>query len=372
VIPPKRVIDLFAGAGGLSAGFAQVRTSADSPAYRMVGAVEDDTAAAASYSSNFPDAVLFAGPIEAWFEVHEADVIVGGPPCQGFSQLGRQDEEDPRNRLWEEYFRVVEKIRPQAFVLENVDRFRSSVQFSAFAARCVEAGYPQLHVATLNAADFGTPQTRLRTIVVGIEERLPALQPLPSPTHARSPSLEATVAWRTVADVLHCLDGRAPRTTALPVDRIVTVERSDAEIRNVSGPFSTDELHVGRRPTALSLERYRHIGPGENRHALPDHLQAPCWRKHKTGAADVMGRLRWDRPSVTIRTEFFKPEKGRYLHPSEDRAITHLEAALLQGFPRDYRWCGSKVDIARQIGNAVPVPLAEAVGRGLYEALLSV
>jgi DNA (cytosine-5)-methyltransferase 1 len=78
-----------------------------------------------------------------------------------------------------------------------------------------------------------------------------------------------------------------------------------------------------------------------------------------------MGRLRWDEPSVTIRTEFFKPEKGRYLHPTEHRAITHQEAARIQGFRDDYKWVGSKLSIARQIGNAVPIPLAKAIAARL-------
>lgn len=90
-------------------------------------------------------------------------------------------------------------------------------------------------------------------------------------------------------------------------------------------------------------------------------MKARCWIGHTTGSADVMGRLHWDKPSVTIRTEFFKPEKGRYLHPVEDRAITHYEAAILQGFPVDYRWVGSKTQVARQIGNAVPVQLSHAL-----------
>ena len=365
------MIDLFAGAGGICAGLLQVRTPAGQPAYQIVGAVESDSAAAATFSTNFRDSTVFAGPIEEWVELDHADLVVGGPPCQGFSQLGRRDPTDPRNRLWEQYFRVVQKIRPTVFVLENVDRFRASVELSEFRSRCIEAGYPQVHMAALNAADFGTPQRRVRTIVIGVREQLPEVSPLPLPTHAREPNFEASAAWRTVADALRGMVVDPPGGTQLPANRRLTIERFDGSTKAVAGPYSTLELHVGRAPTAQSLERYRHIGPGQNRHALPERLQAPCWRKHKTGAGDVMGRLHWDRPSVTIRTEFFKPEKGRYLHPSEDRPLTHLEAAVLQGFPLDYRWCGSKVEIARQIGNAVPVQLAEAVGRSLHEALFS-
>jgi DNA (cytosine-5)-methyltransferase 1 len=117
------------------------------------------------------------------------------------------------------------------------------------------------------------------------------------------------------------------------------------------------------------LKRFEHIPVGGNRFDLPDSLMAPCWRKHKSGSGDVMGRLRWDRPSVTIRTEFFKPEKGRYLHPTASRAISHYEAALIQGFPPTHRFVGSKTAIAKQIGNAVPIPLGEAIARQLLEVL---
>jgi DNA (cytosine-5)-methyltransferase 1 len=371
VSDPWGVVDLFAGAGGLSAGFSNVSTISGDPAYRIIRAVESDAAAAASFEANFGSADVFVGPIEEWLELEDADVVVGGPPCQGFSQLGRRDPTDPRNRLWEQYFRVVESIRPAAFVLENVDRFRASAELLEFRRRCAEAGYPQTHVAPLNAADFGTPQKRVRTIVVGIREGLPMIDPLPLPTHAQAPTFDDSAPWRTVADTLRGVSDGLPATTRLAGGRTVTVERFDGSTATIPGPYPTSELHIGRAPTERSLERYRHIGPGQNRHALPEHLQAPCWRKHKSGSADVMGRLSWDKPAVTVRTEFFKPEKGRYLHPSEHRALTHLEAALLQGFPLDYRWCGSKIEIARQIGNAVPVQLAEAVARSLYTALIA-
>jgi DNA (cytosine-5)-methyltransferase 1 len=121
------------------------------------------------------------------------------------------------------------------------------------------------------------------------------------------------------------------------------------------------------------------IPEGGNRHALRGKwgevngskvpLSTDSWDKHNTGSGDVMGRMHADRPSVTIRTEFYKPEKGRYLHPTLSRPITHLEAALIQGFPEDFKWCGSKVEIGRQIGNAVPVGLARAIADVIYQIL---
>ena len=362
-----RVLDLFAGAGGISAGFARLRKSAGNPIFEVVGAVEKDPSAAATFSKNHVGVPIFAGPIEEYRESPAADIVVGGPPCQGFSQLGKQDPEDPRNKLWNEYFAVVGRIRPAAFVLENVSRFAVSSELSAFSRRCAQAGYPDPLVLSLNAADYGVPQRRTRTIVVGHRADTPAPQ-APRPTHERTPSLEGLRPWRTVGDVLAGVTTE-PSTTALPPEHHTEIALWDGSRVTVPGPFQTCELHLGRNPTALSLERYRHIREGENRHALPTHLQAVCWTRHKNGSGDVMGRLRWSEPSVTIRTEFFKPEKGRYLHPTRDRPITHMEAALIQGFPPGYLWCGSKVEIARQIGNAVPVPLAEAIGSVLADCL---
>ncbi|WP_181783499.1 DNA cytosine methyltransferase [Pseudonocardia pini] len=163
-----------------------------------------------------------------------------------------------------------------------------------------------------------------------------------------------------------------PATTELPAARTEFFGQS------VPGVFKWLDLHFGRTPRELSLQRYDHVPPGGGRFDLPAELLPRCWREKKTGTTDVMGRLRWDQPSLTIRTEFFKPEKGRYLHPQWDRddpanrvnrVITHLEAALLQGFPETFAWCGSKVRIAKQIGNAVPVGLSSAIAGQVLQRL---
>jgi DNA (cytosine-5)-methyltransferase 1 len=203
----------------------------------------------------------------------------------------------------------------------------------------------------LDAADYGVPQRRRRTIVVGSRVGPPIL---PVPFGVRA----------TVRDAIGRLPEH-PSTTMLP-------RRTSRRLgHDVPGEFSGLQLHIGRNPLPISLARYECIPPGGGRFDLPDHLLPRCWREKPTGTTDVMGRLVWDEPSVTVRTEFFKPEKGRYLHPHAHRPITHLEAALLQTFPADFRWCGTKLQIARQIGNAVPVGLARAIARTVRELLES-
>lgn len=348
-----RVLDLFSGAGGLSEGFAQA-----SNRFQTVRAVESDVTAAASYAANHGEEAIFPGRIEDWLkseEVPESDLVIGGPPCQGFSALGKQDVLDERNQLWLRYADTIRRAKAKYFILENVPAFVGSEQFKRFKRQCQPSnrlGDYTFQAKVLNAADFGAPQLRKRVILVGHHRDL-AFPGFPVATHWRA-------TWRHVKDVL----------TGLP-ESVITTDLPDRRTEywgsQFLGVFSTTDLHITRHYETRSRERFAHIPPGGNRFDIPDHLLPPCWLKHKTGSGDVMGRLRWDEPSVTIRTEFFKPEKGRYLHPTEARALTHHEAARIQGFPDDYKWVGSKTSIARQIGNAVPIPLGKAIARALLD-----
>ncbi|PPA56676.1 DNA cytosine methyltransferase [Micromonospora chalcea] len=352
------VIDLFAGCGGMTVGFHR-------EGFRSVMAVEWDRAAASTYAANFGEAHTRWTDIAEVREdeIPQADVIIGGPPCQGFSNLGSKDVEDPRNKLWKEYLRFVVTARPQVFVIENVERFSRTSEFQLLLA---EADHGMIKDYTLTtgvllAANYGVAQRRPRTIVIG--SRVGAI-PLPDATHDKNPTGNLKP-WETVRSRIAGLDER-PATTELPE---TMTEYFGHRIRGV---FKGSEIHFGRKPTDLSLARYDHVPPGGGRFDLPDHLLSRCWREKKSGTTDVMGRMRWDAPSLTIRTEFFKPEKGQYLHPQWDpedpqrrvnRVITHYEASLLQDFPKDYLWCGSKTEIAKQIGNAVPSGLAAAIAK---------
>lgn len=339
-----KMIDLFSGAGGMALGFLDERYGGG---FECVLSIDNDAAAFDTYRSNFQGNHLLVD-IEAYLKcsgwVPEADIVIGGPPCQGFSLLNKERRGDPRRALWEPYLEIVFKSRAGVFVMENVSELLRSPEMIKIVERAQENGYV-LNAGILNAADYGVPQVRKRTVIVGALKKLfPTGIGLPEPTHVGR--------WRTVKEAL----------ADLP-------EPKGTEIRDVPGPLN---LHFGRSPTELSRKRYRAVPPGGNRFDLqrnaPD-LVPECWRKKVSGGTDLFGRLWWDRPAVTIRTEFFKPEKGRYLHPEKDRPITHREAARLMGFPDDFIFKGSKIQIARQIGNAVPPALAGAIALQVKKSL---
>lgn len=354
-----KVIDLFSGAGGISCGLRQVRDHNGEPLFETVQAIEIDRDAAASFGVNFPSAEVLNCDIREVVgndQLKNCDVVVGGPPCQGFSQLGKGDPQGIYNDLWRAYVTALVESTPRYFIMENVPQFASSMERHFFEAE-LDSGllkdYTIEPIRTLNSADYGVPQNRKRMVILGTRKGEPILN-YPGVT-----TPDPLTVGDVFADIVPSVN-----ETALP--------KRFHEIAGFTrpGPFESWELHLTRKYQPRSLERFSHIRvPGGNRFDLPDRLQPNCWLSHRTGATDVMGRLHLDRPSVTIRTEFFKPEKGRYLHPTEDRAITHFEAVKLMGFPDDYQWVGSKTSIAKQIGNAVPPPMMSALGEELISTL---
>ena len=333
-MPPRyRLVDLFAGAGGLSLGLSWA-------GFRSIGAVEVDRFAADTYDRNFGHHILRGQggdplPIEeVSFEsfAGHVDLLAGGPPCQGFSQLGKGLANDPRNRLWREFMRAVEEIQPSAFLMENVPPILRSEEGRETVEHGRALGYT-VAADVLQAEQFGVPQKRKRAFVLGVRN---GVATLPMPTHNGD---ARTVRWAF---------------QGLPLK-----------------PSGSD-LHIGRNPRPVSIERYKTVPEGGNRFdllAARPEITPRCWLETKARSTDVFGRLWWDRPSLTIRTEFFKPEKGRYLHPTEHRPITHREAARLQTFPDDFVFEGSNVQVAKQIGNAVPPLLAYRIGLALRDSM---
>jgi DNA (cytosine-5)-methyltransferase 1 len=331
-----RIIDLFAGCGGLTRGFVDAGCT-------PIFAVEWDADAAETYAANFGNHV-FVGPIEKVDAFPAADVVIGGPPCQGFSPLNMRGVGLERRGLWREYLRALAESEPKAFVMENVPELLRSGEYIAFQRAARRLGF-SVEGRVLNAADYGVPQTRRRAFVIGIRGHEPSW---PDPTHA-APGKEGSdeYVWRTFRDAVEGLslvpDGKS--------------------------------WHRARNPRPMSLERYKTIPEeGEGRFDLAERrpdITPPCWLRKKSGSTDVFGRLWWDRPAFTIRTEFYKPEKGRYLHPSEHRPITVREAARCMAFPDDFVFPEHQpmTSVAKQIGNAVPPLLARRVASKVAEQL---
>lgn len=356
---PFDMIDLFCGAGGLTLGFAKE--------FRTVWANDFNKYAANTYNLNFGNHCV-VGDINELLDnpdVHIpfADIVIGGPPCQGFSLLNKNKSGDIRRQLWRPYMEVVRRSGASVFVMENVPQLLDSDEFQEVQAYAASIGFDKLAFAKLCAADYGVPQIRYRAFIIGCKFADPNTVFPPKRTHYNP-------ADGVLLDKELYIDHPSPWTTVrnaigdLPVPVGTEIGRDDDAPMN---------LHFKRNPTELSLKRYRAIPEeGMNRFDLlrnAPELTPRCWVDKTSGGTDIFGRLWWDRPSVTIRTEFFKPEKGRYLHPVQDRPITHREAARIQSFPDSFRFTGTKTEIAKQIGNAVPPKLAAAVA-GCAAALL--
>lgn len=362
-----KLIDLFAGAGGMTLGFTKLTGHGFEP----VWANDFNEHAARTYNTNFGNHCI-VGDVLSILEnprtkIPKADIVIGGPPCQGFSLLNKNRDDDPRKQLWRPYMDIVERSGASIFVMENVPQMLDSFEHGEIIGVAESLGF-KLRWAKLCAADYGVSQTRWRAFIIGCKFADPACVFPPKKTNyninngynkALSEELDSYIVnpspWRNVHDAIADLPP--------PVG---------TEIRSVPPPL---DLHFGRTPTPMSMKRYRAIPKeGMNRFDLqrkaPDITPA-CWIRKTSGGTDLFGRLWWNRPSFTIRTEFFKPEKGRYLHPVQHRPITHREAARLQSFPDDFRFVGTKIEVAKQIGNAVPPLLAARIADCIYTLLLS-
>jgi DNA (cytosine-5)-methyltransferase 1 len=336
-------MDLFAGCGGMTRGFV------DSTLFEPMLAIEVDADAAATYRANFRRHPLVVSKIEEVDDFPTVDVVIGGPPCQAFSSLNRTGAGSERRSLWREYLRALRASDAEIFVMENVPQLLKSSEYLALTKAARRMGY-DVEAFLLNAADYGVPQTRRRAIIIGSRSGPPLW---PTPTHSHPGTFQSGLRpWQTFREAV----------SGLPI-------RPDGV-----------NWHRARNPRPESIVRYKAVPPdGGNRFQMQDTLQLagrsdlvlPCFRKKPTGTTDVFGRLWWDRPAVTIRTEFYKPEKGRYLHPVADRAITVREGARLMSFSDDFRFPEeqSMTSVGRQIGNAVPPLLAKHVALAVAATL---
>jgi len=331
------MVDLFCGAGGMTLGFREA-------GFVPVLAVEKETDFAATYRENFGPHVIeadIAAIVDNGGINVPVDIVIGGPPCQGFSNLTGNRESDPRRAMWRFFMYVVESTRCKVFIIENVQNLIRSPEGYGIIETGRRLGY-DVSWAVVNMSLFGVPQNRKRAIIIG--SRIGKID-LPTPT--------------------------GEKMTVRQAFKGIPLKPTYKDL--LFHPATGRQLHIARNPTALSLRRYVLIPPGGNRFDLQrfaPQLTPRCWIKKTKGGTDLFGRLDWDIPArCTIRTEFYKPEKGRYLHPSEDRPITHWEAIRLQTFPDRFLWHGTKIRIAIQIGNAVPPKFANVLGSYLMDKM---
>ena len=269
----------------------------------------------------------------------ELFLLAGGPPCQGFSVQRRGSDIDPRNDLVLKYGQMINELYPMYFVMENVSGIagkRGKTILQQLVEYVEDIGY-SVHIELLDAQDYGVPQRRKRYIIIGERKDMGENYTYPKPLNIH----------RTVRDAIGLLPMPPEDGTDHP---------------DIS-------LHRRDRLSELNLQRIRAIKEGQGRDDLPSDLLADCHRIDSSviGFRSVYGRMAWDEVAPTITARFDSFTRGKFGHPVQDRSISLREGALLQTFPIDFKFTGNKVDIARQIGNAVPPIMAEHIGRSILE-----
>ena len=348
---PIQVLDFFSGAGGTSLGFAALNTVI--PTFKMLGGCDINQISAQTYSQNFDTPVIHEdivrlaneeGALETLlesigFDTNKPTILIGCAPCQGFSSHRKRhwdEEDDVRNSLVMAFATIVGKIMPDVIVMENVPEFLSQKYWRYFSA--AKKSYQQLGYTVkehiYNAAAFGVPQDRFRTIVIGMKKEFLLPEGYLTPNE-----------YRTVRDAISKLPPVA------------------AGVADPNDPMHKSAAH--KQSTIDVIRQVPHDGGSR-----PEGVGPECLDRVR-GFYDVYGRLYWDKPSITITHYARNPASGRYTHPEQDRGLTAREAALLQSFPNGFEFTGKSDDIYRQIGEAVPPLLSSAIAANILIELLS-
>jgi DNA (cytosine-5)-methyltransferase 1 len=387
------VIDLFAGAGGLSEGFAR-------GGFKTLAAIEMDETAARTYRLNHPgvpDERVVVKDIRALTPTElrrltagkRLDVLAGSPPCQGFSSVGFRSKktllgyrpgDDHRNLLYETMVEAALVLKPKLFLMENVPGMKSAKKeehsFLETAAKLLEdrGGY-RTELWRLNAAAFGVPQDRIRYFLVASRLKMMPVVPTADYQDTRSPQLDHDALPPVgLAEAIFDLPERAAGE-GVAVERRPAVPANDLRGRRyltkfgILGSSRVLYQHTVRYHNPRDLELYAMLRPGEDSiHALERHGRGDLMRYRRDVFDDKYARLRGDRPCKTIVAHLAKDGNG-YIHPTQVRSISLREAARVQSFHDGYVFCGSPSDQWVQLGNAVPPVLAEAIARSFRRAL---
>lgn len=348
---PIQLIDFFSGAGGTSLGFAALNGVV--PAIKILGGCDINEVSATTYSHNFGTPLIHKDITTLAFEDGKLDqfleqigydsskitIMIGCAPCQGFSSHRKKhwnEEDDVRNSLIMAFAAIVKKVQPEVIIMENVPEFLSARYWKYFSAakKCYEENGYIVKGTIYNAAAFGVPQERFRSIIIGMKKEFVLPKGYLQPSE-----------YRTVRDA------------------IANLPAVEAGIAAPGDPMHKSASH--KKSTIEVIKQVPH--DGGNR---PVGVGPKCLDKIK-GFSDVYGRLFWDKPSITITHYARNPASGRYTHPDQDRGLTAREAAILQSFPQGFEFCGKSDDIYRQIGEAVPPMLSSAIAASVLIELLS-
>lgn len=339
------VADLFAGVGGLSQGFIKA-------GFEVAFAVEFDKEIAASYKKNHPNTEVFAEDIsninldDIKSRHPQIDVVMGGPPCQGFSQKGkRMSLDDPRNFLFQQFVRFVAGLRPKYFVLENVPNIITT-SGGYFKEQIInefgKLGY-DVCCGVLHAADFGVPQDRRRAVFIGQLGKLEV--ELPKPNGRKTTIKEA------IYDLPFIESGEGEEVSSY--DK----KTNSAFQREIRGNAKVLYNHVATKHSAAAIEKLKMIPKGKGKEVLPQEMLT------KSIYSGTWSRLLEDGIAPTITTRFDTPSSGRFTHPILHRCLTVREAARIQTFPDSFVFYGSRGSQMKQVGNAVPPMLAYAIAQ---------
>ena len=365
------IIDLFCGTTGFSTGFSKYHSN-----YKLIGAVDLNADAAATAKQNHPDACVLNSDLSGlsprqfakMLPSAEVGLIIGGPPCQGFSSLRpfrSSDFEDPRNSLFEQFAAFVAYFRPAVFVLENVVGIlthKGGTTVNTLIECFSSLGYV-CEWRIVNAANYGVPQKRERFILIGSSTGV--LPSFPKPTHSFSGRV---IGYRDRSKMVHAEQGLPAATTVDEAFGDLPPVRSGEAASKYILPPSNDyqaarrasssnlTLHEAPRHSQKILEIIRHAG--RNISSIPPHLIS-------SGFSSSYSRLDGHAPANTMTVKFQSAASSRCIHPTQDRALTLREGARLQSFDDQFVFAGTTTSIASQIGNAVPPLLGTAIAKSI-------
>jgi len=364
-IKPK-AIDLFCGCGGISVGLTKA-------GFEVLAGIDIEKKYLAIFKHNFPNANALNTDITSisaneFMQIvgitsGELDLLVGGPPCQGFSKnVPRKNRllEDPKNLLVKSFLDYCEVLQPKMILMENVAEMKNGfgeIYSQEVISRLEEAGYT-ITSAVLNSADYGVPQRRKRAFFLA--NRLGITFKVPTPTHTKSKSTNKAIGeffeypshitvWEAISDLPSVEHGSGTEQTKYS---LLPQTQYQQEIRE---NLTHVKNHIARKLAPKQFERLSSIKAGEGHNELPEHL------KTKGGYSGAYGRLSWDMIAPTITRWVFHPGSGRWGHPVDIRTLTIREAARIQSFPDNFEFVGSYTDQSGQIGNAVPPKLAYSI-----------